>query len=258
MNGLVRKTQVFCKKNGSTILTYVGGMGVVATTFMAVKATPKAIKILEVEQEKKGEELTDIEVVKAVASTYIPTLVVATGTIACIFGANILNKKHQAALTSAYVLLDNSFKEYKNKLKELHGEETHRNIITNIAKDRYDDENLSGLDIDDGKILFYDEYYGRYFEAKREDVIKAEYDLNRQMFTTGGASLNDFYQSLINSGVNINLYPGGDELGWSSGILESHYWASWIEFDHYDTEMDNMNCTVIAMRCAPVIDYAYY
>ena len=50
-------------------------------------------------------------------------------------GANALNRRQQAALTSAYVLVQSSYKEYKGKLKELYGEEAHNAIIDSIAKE---------------------------------------------------------------------------------------------------------------------------
>lgn len=37
------RPNVFIKRNASTILTFVGGEGLIATSFMAVKATPKAL-----------------------------------------------------------------------------------------------------------------------------------------------------------------------------------------------------------------------
>lgn len=253
------KSKVFFKRHSATILTCVGAAGVVATTVTAVKATPKAISLIEEARAEKGEELTKLEVVKAAGPVYIPSLLLGASTIACIFGANVLNKKNQAAITSAYVLLDNSYKEYKKKVEELYGEGAHQNVITEIAKDRYNDEDLSDLEFEDGERLFYDEYSKQYFEAMPEAVIKAEYDVNKKLFTTGGASVNDFYESLNESGVDIPLYPNGQELGWSPGILESHYWASWVDFDHCDMEMeDGMECTIVSMRCEPVIDYAYY
>ena len=43
----------FLKRNASTILTCVGAVGVVATSVMAVKATPKALILLE---KAKGED----------------------------------------------------------------------------------------------------------------------------------------------------------------------------------------------------------
>ena len=91
MNGLLNSSKVFFKKNSATILTCLGGVGVIATSIMAVKATPKALKIIEKAEEEKGEELTKTEIVKAAGVVYIPTVLTGVSTIACIFGANVLN-----------------------------------------------------------------------------------------------------------------------------------------------------------------------
>ena len=56
--------KLFLKKHSSTILTCMGGVGVVATTITAVKATPKALSLLEEAKRKKGEDLTGIEKIK--------------------------------------------------------------------------------------------------------------------------------------------------------------------------------------------------
>ena len=47
----------FWHRNTSTVLTCLGGVGVVTTTVMAIKATPKALKKIETEEQEKGEEL---------------------------------------------------------------------------------------------------------------------------------------------------------------------------------------------------------
>ena len=39
--------RLFVKRNASTILTGLGGIGVVATTITAVKAAPKALRLIE-------------------------------------------------------------------------------------------------------------------------------------------------------------------------------------------------------------------
>ena len=49
--------RLFAKRNVSIVLTCLGGVGVVATTVLAVKATPKALQLIEEEKQKKGEEL---------------------------------------------------------------------------------------------------------------------------------------------------------------------------------------------------------
>ena len=139
MSNLLTASKVFFKRNGSTILTVIGGVGVVATSVLAVKATPKAISLLEEAREEKGEDLTLVEKVVVAGPTYIPTVVTGAATLACIFGANILNKHQQASLASAYALVDMSFKDYKNKLKELYGEETHQEVVNAIAVEKAGD-----------------------------------------------------------------------------------------------------------------------
>ena len=242
--------KLFFKRNGSTILTVLGGAGVVATAVTAVKATPKAIKLIEVYEEQKGEDLTTLEKIKVAGPHYIPSILIGAGTISCIFGANILNKRNQASLISAYALIDNSYKEYKKKVEELYGEEAHKEVISSIAKEKYTDD----IQVSDNKQLFYDEFSHRYFESTLEDVIKAEYNTNRQLQCNGRVYLNEYYEFL-----GLEPSPGGTELGWSSDILESHYCAEWIEFDHEKVILeDGLECCIITLRYEPMIDFVYY
>ena len=46
--------RLFAKRNASTVLTCLGGIGVVATSIMAVKAIPKALKLIEEAEREKG------------------------------------------------------------------------------------------------------------------------------------------------------------------------------------------------------------
>ena len=161
MNKLVNQSKRFLNRNLSTILTCLGGAGVVVTSVLAVKATPKALKLLETAKEKKGEELTSFEVIRTAGPIYIPAIITGVSTIACIFGANVLNKRSQAALMSAYALLDNSYKDYKKKVVELYGEEADREVKSSIAKDKYEETDVK---VDDTKKLFFDFYSSRYFE----------------------------------------------------------------------------------------------
>ena len=51
------------------------------------------IKILEEAKKEKGDELTTVETIMIAGKIYIPTIVTGADSIACIFGANVLNKK---------------------------------------------------------------------------------------------------------------------------------------------------------------------
>ena len=251
MNKWLRKSGLFLKRNSSTILTGVGAVGVVGTAVLAVKATPKAMALLEKAEEQKGEKLTKFEVVRVAGPAYIPAVVTGASTIACIFGANALNKKQQAALMSAYAMVDSSYKEYKKKVEELYGEGTNQQVVAEIAKDKYNENDIS---VDYGKSLFYDEFSGRYFEAATADVIRAEYKLNERISKYGGVALNEFYELL-----DIEPVDYGEFLGWSSGGLMEMYWESWLDFVHEKVIMDDgLECHIIRFGVEPMYDYEYY
>lgn len=259
MSSLVDQSVLFVKRNAPTILTVLGGIGLVGTTVAAVRATTKAVKQLEEAKEEKGDDLTKLEVVKTVGVTYIPTIVTGAATLACIAGANILNQRQQAALMSAYALVDNSYKEYKAKVRELYGEETHQKIVNAIAIEKVDPDtyvsgeymgvpcDLASEESDGEPKLFYDEYANRYFEATIERVMNAEYHLNRNYILRGYSWLNEFYEFL---GLETTDY--GSVLGWEP-TDEGEYW---IEFNHRKVVMDDgLEVYIIEMPFEPRYDF---
>lgn len=162
------------KSTISTILTCVGAIGVVATAVLTAKAVPKASALIEEARydkfdSKKEWGLTKFETVKAAAPAYIPAIITGASTIACIFGANVLNKQAQASLASAYALLDQSYREYTRKVKEMYGEDVDYRIKEEIAKYSYDDQPLI---VPKDEQLFYDLNSMQYFMASLEDVIQ--------------------------------------------------------------------------------------
>lgn len=241
----------FWHRNGSTVLTCLGGAGVIGTTVLAVKATPKAMRLVEEAELEKGDELTKVETMKVAWKPYIPTIMIGSATIACIFGANVLNKRQQAALTSAYALLDSSYKEYKKKVEELYGEEAEKEVRTQIAKDHY--EEGSNNDEDDGKLLFYDQYSQRYFRASNETMLMAEYEANRLLIDDCYVSLNEFYDL-----IDLPKVDYGEYVGWSASQMFEMYWSSWINFNHEKVEMeDGMECYIINFT-EPMVDFEEY
>lgn len=242
------------KRNSSTILTCAGATGVVLTTVLAIKATPKAMQILEQAEEEKGVELTRIEKVFTAAPVYIPTMLVGTSSILCIFGANILNKRAQASLVSAYALLDNSYKEYKSKVKDLYGSETDDLVREELAKDRYEKDETDVVENDDvTKMLFFDEFSKRYFRATSETVLRAEYEMNRILNETGGVSLNEYYEL-----VGLDSVDYGEYLGWSAAQMYEMYWESWLYFNHTKTTADDGTVFWIIDFTEPFPEYDEY
>ena len=90
----------FIKRNAPTILSYLGVVGVAATTIMAVKATPKALSLIENAEEEKGEKLSKWEKINVAGPVYIPSVITGVATVACILGSNVISKRQPATLMS--------------------------------------------------------------------------------------------------------------------------------------------------------------
>lgn len=237
----------FLHKHSSTVLSVIAVGGVVATGVLAAKATPKAIAVLEKAREEKGEELTKFEVVKTAAPAYIPAVVIGVSTIACILGANVLNKRHQAALMSAYAMLDSTYKEYRNKVVELHGEEAEEQLRHEIATGKY----KAVIPVSPEKELFFDYFSMQYFESTEKDVLIAEGRFTRNYLESGYASLNDLYDTL-----GIPRVDYGYELGWSQEASGTFYGYSTVDFEHEKVTTDcGLEITIITMSHEPTADY---
>lgn len=234
--------KLFWKRHSSTILTCMGGAGVIATSVTAVRATPKALLLLDEAKKEKEEELTNVEKIKIAGPVYIPSILIGIGTLTCVFGANIMNQRSQAALVSAYSLIDSSFKEYKQKLKELYGEETHNNIVDAIAVEKVDRDwgvsgsyfgqscDLANEEACGDSVLFYEENSGRYFESTIEQVLSSMYHLNRNYTLRGYCYLNEYYEFL---GLETTDY--GSVMGWAP-TDDGEYW---VEFNCRKTVLDD-------------------
>lgn len=244
---LYQTSRIFLKRNSATILTCIGSVGVIGTAVLAVKATPKAMESIRVAKEEK-ENLSMFEVAKVAGLAYIPAGVVGLSTIACIFGANVINKKQQASLISAYALLDRSYKEYRSKVIDLIGADSHDQIMTEIINDHLKDEDIPSTE---GKMLFYEVNSDKFFESTMNEVLSAEYHFNRNFILRTYACLNELLDFL-----DVDRITGGNTIGWSIEAGEVFYGYSWIDFYHEDAELsDGRKCCIIKTPFPPTADF---
>lgn len=262
MTKIFAKSKSFLKRESPTILSILGAAGVIATAIMAVKATPKAMHLIEKARCEKADDqnpiadmayvpvLTKTEIVKAAWKPYIPSVILGAATITCIFGANVLNRRQQAALSSAYLFLEQSYKEYRNKVKTLYGEDADKKVDAEIAKDKFTDEEMVPV-FDGEKCLFFEEHYGHFFERTMLEVRDAEYQLNRKLAKEGEASLNDFMEFL-----DLPNVKDGDILGWGQEDCFDFYNYTWIEFEHVLLSVgEDMECYMIKTTVQPTVGY---
>lgn len=195
------------RRNSPKLLAILAAMGTVSTAFATARATPKALLLIQEAEAQKGEDLTALEKVKVAAVPYIPAVLLGSATIVCVFGAQMLNRRVQSSMASAYALLDQSFKDYRRKLKELYGDEAAKKVIEALAVEKsqtvyINASYLTGpcdLSLEENSskpVLWYDEYSKRFFTASLEQVLMAEYHLNRNYILRGEAVINELYEFL--------------------------------------------------------------
>lgn len=204
----------YISRNSPSILTGLGiGLGV-ASTVLAVTATPKAIQLLEEKKkEDQKEKLTVIETVRTAGVCYISSVLAAVGSICCIISASAKFSKRNAILATAYALSERDLREYRDKVKETVGEKKEKEIRGKIAKDHILNnpaEPNRVLTPNGGKTLCYDNWTGRYFMSDMETLRKCENEMNARIIKEQFVSLNELYDML-----NLEPIKMGEDFGWN-------------------------------------------
>lgn len=238
------------RKHMPTALTYAGICGVVGTAVMAVRATPKALRIIEYEKKQREDELTNRDIITLTWKCYVPSVLFGLSTIACIISIHALDKRNQASLTSAYAMLNETYKQYREAAKSVYGEDADARIQAEIAKDVFisaDGLGIYSSDLDPSeKILCYDSYSKRYFESTMAAVLNAEYHINRNLQLRGDATINEFYEFLGIDGLEF-----GDEIIWDmNDLMEGG--VMWLDFENHRAVMDDgLECCIISAVWCP-------
>lgn len=242
------------EQHSPEILTGIGIAGMVTTTVLAVKATPKALELINDAasvkfEERDGEEMTKLEVVKAGWKPYIPAALSGAFSIACIIGAQSVNAKRNAALATAYKLSEDALMIYKDKVVETIGEKKEQVIQEKVDKEHLDRNPVTKNEViitGIGEQLCYDVISGRYFKSDIETLRKVQNDLNAEMVS--GApyiSLSEFYDAIGLAHTNVS-----DRLGWNlyqEGQIDIHFGSQITD--------DGRACIVVGYMVEPRYDF---
>lgn len=253
---LFKSVKMVVSKHSPEILTGIGIAGMITTTILAVKATPKALDLIAAAEDEKfdnghGEALTKLEVVKAAWKPYIPAAIACVTSATCLIGASSVHSKRNAALATAYNLSATALSEYKEKVIETIGEKKERTIRDKVAEERVKNEPVNPSTIivsGNGNTRCFDTITKRRFISDIEAIKKIVNELNRRMINGDDyVSLNDFYYELGLDGSSI-----GDELGWnvSDGLIELDFSAQ--------LDKDGVPCIVIDYTVTPKRGFQFY
>lgn len=234
------------------ILTGIGIAGMIGATFMAVKATPKALYLIETKKEEtEVKELTPVETVKTCWKCYIPATLTTVLSAACLIGASTVSAKRNAALATAYSISEAALREYQEKVVEVIGEKKEKAVRDAVAKDQIERDPVTKSEVviidSNSNTLCYEPLSGRYFKSTIDKIKKAEIKLDRQMIQEMYVSLNDFYWEIGLDGTDL-----GDQMGWnlSKGYMDLSFSSQLAD--------DGTPCAVIVYGIPPVYDYQNY
>ena len=248
----IKSAERVLTKYSPGILTGIGIAGMIGATFMAVKATPKALYLIETKKEEaEVEKLTPVETIKTCWTCYIPATLTTVLSAACLIGASTVSAKRNAALATAYSISEAALREYQEKVVEVIGEKKEKAVRDAVAKDQIERDPVTKSEVvvidSNSNTLCYEPLSGRYFKSTIDKIKKAEIKLDRQMIQEMYVSLNDFYWEIGLDGTDL-----GDKMGWnlSKGYMDLSFSSQLAD--------DGTPCAVIVYGIPPVYDYQNY
>lgn len=230
------------------ILTGFAVGGVISTALLTARATTKAVR--EIDAANYGREepfkLTLKEKARLTWTYFVPPVIIAGSTVACVIGAQSINMRRQAALAGAFAITENAFQEYKEKVIESLGESKDKKLRDEVVQKQVTDNPPPAemIVIGAGNVLCLDTYTGRYFESTKETIHGAQNAFNDgllhgEMYM----SLNEFYHML-----NLPDTVVGEQVGFSpENLLDIHYSSALTP--------DGRPCLAISFRALPRQDY---
>ena len=268
LSNLFKTIKAGTMKHSPEILTGIGIAGMITTTILAVKATPKALRLIDAKKRDIFDNLdpedipgnntdytevslTPLEVVKTAWKPYIPVAVTCVASVTCLIGASSVNAKRNAALATAYELSKTALSDYKEKVVETIGEKKEKTIREKVAQKKVD-ENPSGksevIITGNGDVLSLEPASMRYVKSDIESVRKIINDLNYRM-TTGMEeyiSLSELYDE-----IGLSHTTTSDDMGWNiskDGPID-------IDFPAAKTDKGEP-CLMLEYNVSPRYDYS--
>lgn len=214
----------FLSSNKTNLLL---GFGIGCFTYASILAaeySPYAIKELSDKKDADG-DISVKDTIKIVVPYMVPSVAFIGIGSACVVKANDISIKKETAAMAAYTLLSESTREYKEKVRDVLGEQREKKVDEAVAKDNIEKHPLSNAEVivtGKGDTLCFEKISGRYFRSDIEKLKRIENELNRRMMDTTFISLNEFYLR-----IGLNPVVLGDELGWDidRGLIDMKFSA---------------------------------
>lgn len=240
----VGRQSLVIQKNSPQLLFVGGVVGMVGSTVLACRATLKLHEVLEESQndletaktvkENYPEKYSDEDVRKDVAIIYVrsgvkvvrlyaPSVILGAASIAALTKSHNILQDRNAALTAAYVALDKSFREYRQRVVEKYGEDEDRYLRhdTEVVVSSEDGKKKPqtmvrvGPGEPSGYARFFDQLSRNWSKEPEYNVyfLKCQQNyMNDLLNARGHVFLNEVYDAL-----DLPRSQAGSVVGWVRG-----------------------------------------
>lgn len=232
-----RKSLVL-RKNSPNVFFAAGVVGVVASTVMACRATLKLSETLDeikkdVDNVNEIVPITEGDVVSLrkdkiyvygkaslqVVRLYGPSILVGGASVALLTGSHVQLTRRNAALTAAYAVLDEAFREYRERVKSVVGEDReldmYRGTKTETVKNEMGQKEEQ-VSFDPNKRSVYSRIFDEFSVHWHKDpefnriFLQCQQNFaNNLLQTRGHVFLNEVYDML-----GLDRSKAGAVVGW--------------------------------------------
>lgn len=230
----VARQALLTEKNAPTILFGAGLVGMIGATVLACRATLKAgevlekhemnVKATEGEDYPSNERKKDLAVIYGrttvdMARLYAPSIVLGAASVVMLTKSHGILMRRNAALTAAYVAVDEAFKRYRSRVVEKYGEEEDMRLM--FSHEEVDVLNERGklekkVQVDPDAPSMYARFFDEYSRAWSKDpeinlaFLRAQQQwLNNLLQARGHVFLNEAYDEL-----GMDRTQAGQVVGW--------------------------------------------
>lgn len=219
-SGIIQSIRTATTKHSPEILTGLGIAGMITTTIMAVRATPKALTLIKDAKYTMTESTKSIpnilskkDIIKTTWKCYLPAGITGVLSIACIIGGQKESVRRSAAFATAYSISENALKTYQQKVIETIGEKKEILVRDAVAREQVENSQINKREIiitEKGNTLCLDSITNQPFRSDKGTIEKIENEINRRLRSEMFISLNDFYSEL---GIKHSVM--GYDIGWN-------------------------------------------
>ena len=223
---LLKHSRALLKENGPLVEAISAGVGFTGAVILTVKATVKAVRRTDYEEQKKDAPLSAGEMIKTNYKFYIPALLLWLGSVISLCFSIRGYNKSISRLATLYTISEAAKKELEQAALDKLGEKQYIALQDEVAKKRMEADPVDEKPVYEtghGNSLCYDTLSGRYFRCAPDQVRRGINNFNKRLLVQEALNYNELMYEI--SRGELEDIGFGDEVGWNvkDGLLDIRF-----------------------------------